>query len=405
MKRFFISVTVILFILQAGFAQSKVAVLDASLGEGVHPNAAAIVADTINEQFVKSPEFIAIDRAYISNIQAEKQFQLSGEVADQDIKELGATFGADYLCIANVSLLGSTYTVSARLIEVASAQVVAQESDRQQGEIDVLFDIAEVVGSKFVGSYIPSKTDAVAEEPAAVTQPEQTGKVAPAPKPAAEKWKPKKRITFGYMFPGYMGDTGNDTYWGDDYYPFYEQDRYALDLDYDDAYTDSLGIDVHILMPLGLLYWSFGAGYTKHSLTAEYYDWSTYIDYEYEYDIFSTVDVSTGAGLIFSPVSHLQMYAGAYVGYMLFTLGSDYGGDATDSYWTNSGESATGLSFGGEIGGDFFLGNLCAGLKYKLSIAGDLTGDNTFTDEYQDESGGDTSFGVHGLSINLGYSW
>ena len=107
------------------FGQEKVAVLNAVVGEGVSPNAGAIVADKINEQFVDSIEYTAIDRAYISAVQAEKSFQLSGEVKEADIKELGTTFGADYICQAYVGLLGSTYSVSARLIEVETAEVVA----------------------------------------------------------------------------------------------------------------------------------------------------------------------------------------------------------------------------------------------------------------------------------------
>ncbi len=114
MKRSTLIVLGFLFTIQLVSGQSKVAVLDASLGVGVHPNASAIVADTINEQFVKSADFIAIDRAYISSIQEEMKFQLSGDVNSDDIKELGITFGAKYLCIANVSQLGSTYTVSAQ---------------------------------------------------------------------------------------------------------------------------------------------------------------------------------------------------------------------------------------------------------------------------------------------------
>ena len=145
MKKTVLIIFVFLFVLQIAVGQSKVAVLDASLGEGVHPNASAIVADTINEQFVKSADFVALDRAYISSIQEEKKFQFSGEVNAEDIKELGITFGAKYICIANVSLLGNTYSVSARLIEVETAQIVAQESARMQGEIDVLFEIAEIV--------------------------------------------------------------------------------------------------------------------------------------------------------------------------------------------------------------------------------------------------------------------
>ena len=190
MKRLLAIILGFLFVIQIASGQSKVAVLDASLGEGVHPNASAIVADTINEQFVKSADFIAIDRAYISSIQEEKQFQLSGDVNSDDIKELGITFGAKYLCIANVSQLGSTYTVSARLIEVETAQVIIQESARMQGQIDVLFNVAEIVGSKLVG-----KDLAVTPTPQPVTE-ETLPTVKPAPKQTAKSTSRQKTFLF-----------------------------------------------------------------------------------------------------------------------------------------------------------------------------------------------------------------
>ncbi len=262
MKRVVILALGVFLCIHTAVAQPKVAVLDASLGEGVHPNVASIVADAINEQFVKSPDFIAIDRPYISSIQAEKQFQPSGEVDDSDIKELGVMFGADYICIANVSLLGSTYTVSARLIEVSSAQVIAQESDRRRGEIDVLFTISEVVGGKFVGAELSDKQVA---KPTLMTQPEPVRESPPpAPEPEPEKWSPKRRVTVGYMFPGYMGNDGNDMYSGEDYYSFYEQDEYyALGLGCNDASNTKWGFDLHIMMPiLNFLYVSSGVRYT-----------------------------------------------------------------------------------------------------------------------------------------------
>ncbi len=71
---------------------------------------------------------------------------------------MGVSFGAEFICIANVSLLGSTYTVSARLIEVETAQVIAQKSARRQGQIDILFDIAEEVGAKLIGKDFTSSS-------------------------------------------------------------------------------------------------------------------------------------------------------------------------------------------------------------------------------------------------------
>src|SRR6056297_1115117 len=290
MKRFLLIMLWFFLLIQAATGQSKVAVLDATLGKGVHSNASSIVADTINEQFVKSGDYIAIDRSYISSIQAEKQFQLSGEVKDQDIKDLGNTFGAEYLCIANVSILGKTYTVSARLIEVESAQVVAQESSRRRGEIDILFDVAEEVGNKFVGKNLPPKTPPKAkvtgtEKPKPQPQPSTPTQTRPSPtKPKPDKTKPRAHMTFGYMFPGYMGDNDSE-------YPFYERDQEMIDdgrdVGYDsEATTTSWGLDFHILVPIDSIYWSLGTTITMQSAVWEYsYEDSSH---ENEYQMFTT---------------------------------------------------------------------------------------------------------------------
>lgn len=411
MKRFSLIMLWFFLLIQAATSQSKVAVLDAYLGEDVHTNASSIVADSINEQFVKSGDYIAIDRTYISHIQAEKQFQLSGEVKDQDIKELGNTFGAEYICIANVSLLGKTYTVSARLIEVESAQVVAQESSRKQGTIDVLFDVAEVVGNKFVGKNLPPKTppkvkvtdDAKKAQPQPQPSPKpQTSRSSPKPKP--DKTKPRARMTFGYMFPGYMGDSDSE-------YPFYERDQEMIDLGSEfglqsEASTTSWGLDFHILVPINSLYWSLGTSITMQSAVWEFSDEdSSYetVQSENEYQMFTTVDLTAGAGLVFILFPNMQMYGGLTIGFMAMELGTDYDGDATSPYFENPGESANGFMFGIELGADYFLGDFSFNLKYKLSYVPSLTGEVIFPEEYADQY--DTSFGVHGLVLGAGIGW
>ena len=390
MKRTLLIIIGLLFVLHSVAGQSKVAVLDASLGEGVHANASAIVADTINEQFVKSADFIAIDRAYISSIQEEKQFQISGEVNAKDIKELGITFGAKYICIANVSLLGNTYSVSVRLIEVETAQVVAQESARMQGQIDVLFDIAEIVGNKLMGKELT-----VTPTPQAV--PEETAPPAkPAPvkqTSAARPGEKRSHFTVGYMLSGFMGLTSGT-------YTVYGQDEYVLDnFIVDDAQLKTWGIDTHMMIPLNNIYWSLGATYTNQTLVVDDFSGT------YSYENFSTVNATTGIGLIYPAGVNFQLYGGVNLGYLVLILGNDYSGDATFPWWDPfDGESAGGFALGVELGLDYFLGDFCISARYKLSRTGDLTGDYIFTDAFEN-SGGDTSFGVHGLVIGVGYTW
>lgn len=391
MKKTVLIIFIFLFVLQIAIGQPKVAILDASLGEGVHPNASAIVADTINEQFVKSADFIAIDRAYISSIQEEKKFQFSGEVNAEDIKELGITFGAKYICIANVSLLGNTYSVSARLIEVETAQVVSQESARMQGQIDVLFNIAEIVGSKLMGKEL-----AVTPAPQPVSE-ETTPPETPAPveQIAAKPGEKGAHFTVGYMLAGFMGDNGYD---GSNY-PIYEQDDYAMDVwGAPDADLTTWGIDIHMMSPLNKLYWSLGVSYTNQTL------WAGDDFYAESYELFSTVSPTIGIGYIYPAGANIQLYGGVTLGYLVLILGSDYGDDATDSYWLDPGASADGFALGVELGLDYFLGNFCISARYKLSRSGDITGTEIFTDAFED-SGGDTSLGVHGLVVGVGYTW
>lgn len=384
-------------------AQPKIAVLDASLGEGVSPNASAIVADTINEQFVKSKDFTAIDRAYVSSVQEEKKFQLSGDVNEEDITEIGNTFGADYLCMANVSLLGSTYTVSARLIEVSTAEVISQESHRLQGEIDILFSIAEVVGAELVGINLataePIPISELEEEPEPQEEPEE--------KPEREKsdhslGDTKSHFMISWMFQGYLGDDGNDIFEGEDYYSLYEQDLYISDNFFvNDVYNQNIGLDVHVLSPVfPFIYVSGGMTYTRQTIQAEddfdYYGWAN----------FTTLEPYLGIGGIIAPTEFLQIYGGGTLGAMVLFLGENYYDGATDPFWgTEAGETAVGLSLGFEIGANLFLKQFGFDIRYKLSKSPSLSADNIyrFSDEYDQDFNGDRSFGHHGLTLGLGF--
>ncbi|MCF6335937.1 MAG: porin family protein, partial [Spirochaetales bacterium] len=307
MKKLVLVLFIFPLIFQISFGQSKVAVLDASLGGGVHPNAAAIVADTINEQFVKSPDFIAIDRAYISSIQEEKKFQLSGDVNTDDIKELGITFGAEFLCIANVSQLGSTYTVSARLIEVETAQVVSQESARMQGQIDVLFNIAEEVGSKLIGRDIdqssPDQTTTqekpVEPEPTTVLQKQQS------------KSKTFSRTTVSYMMPSYLGSG----------YDYLESIliNYMNSSGYD---SWTMGLDIHSLLSIGQFYYislsgSFGAEYITSYISDGYFQYDT------DYMSFSNIDFRISVGGLYPIGGFIQFYGGLGLGYQYVVISDE----------------------------------------------------------------------------------
>jgi len=361
MKKHALIILISLFAVQIISAQSKVAVLDASLGAGVDANASAIVADTLNEQFVKSKDFIAIDRAYISSIQEEKKFQLSGDVNSDDIKELGATFGAKYLCIANVSQLGSTYTVSARLIEVETAQVVSQESARQRGQIDVLFNVAEEVGAKLIGKGLAEQEEKAKE-----------AELVPSKKqPAARTGKKPgtfSRTTVSYMIPSFHG-SGYDLM----------TDNFDAILTYG-WNTWSGGVDVHSLMTFRKYYYAAVSGSYGFEFVTNEYDDS-------ENSSLSILDLRATVGGVYPALKNLQIYAGLGLGLQYFVLGE---------YWLIVNEAEAGaFVYGIEIGTDYKLNNLVLSLRFQ-------TGSSTFPASTVFD-GYDEDFGYTALMIGVGF--
>jgi len=133
------------------FSQTQVAVIDATIGRNVPHNAGSVVANEINEIFVKSEKYTAVDRTYVSTVILEQHMQLSGIVRESDAAKMGTMLGVQYICAPHITVLDGIYSISARMIDVESTKVVAQESYRLPGGTSVLFQIAEIVGAKLIG--------------------------------------------------------------------------------------------------------------------------------------------------------------------------------------------------------------------------------------------------------------
>jgi TolB-like protein len=137
------------------FAIPQVAVLDTILAAGTDPTVAGPVTDKIIEELIRSGKFVVLDRANVEQILQEKEFQLSsGIVRNEEVRQAGEYLGADLVIVSNVSRVGSTYVISARMVDVVTGEIVAQASSEKQGKIDVLLEIARTVGKQISGQEI-----------------------------------------------------------------------------------------------------------------------------------------------------------------------------------------------------------------------------------------------------------
>ena len=95
---------------------------------GIHSESPALsefMLDELTLQLVKLKKLTIADRANLEAIKKEMSFQLSGEVGDESIQQLGAKIGAETVIQGTLKQLGSSsaYTVTIRALNVTTAEV------------------------------------------------------------------------------------------------------------------------------------------------------------------------------------------------------------------------------------------------------------------------------------------
>lgn len=85
-----------------------------------------VLGDQLVAAFAKSGRYTAVERtsSFLAELAKEQGYQRSGSVSDDEIARLGVQFGVNYVCVAQISdVFGEKY-ISARLIDVETAEIV-----------------------------------------------------------------------------------------------------------------------------------------------------------------------------------------------------------------------------------------------------------------------------------------
>jgi TolB-like protein len=121
--------TVVLFlILSTAWAAPSIAVADFD-SIGCDASVGAAVAEIIRTEIAGGEGLRVIERSRLEDVMAEQALSTSGVVDERDAVQLGALLGADFIGVGSVSRLGDTYTISGRIVAVATGEVVAARSD------------------------------------------------------------------------------------------------------------------------------------------------------------------------------------------------------------------------------------------------------------------------------------
>lgn len=116
-----------------------------------------ILGDVLVAGFSKNGRYVAVERTntFLSQLSAEQDYQRNGAVNDRDISLLGKQMGVNYVCVADVSeVLGEKY-ISARLIDVETAEIInMSETTGKMDNINTCIDIAnQIVQTLSKGTY------------------------------------------------------------------------------------------------------------------------------------------------------------------------------------------------------------------------------------------------------------
>jgi uncharacterized protein YjdB len=122
-----------------------------------------VLGDQLVTAFAKSGKYIAIERtsSFLFELSKEQNYQQTGAVDDNEFSRLGKQFGVQLVCVVEVNDIFNEKYVSARLIDVESAQVTdASNAKGQVRNIDDLLKISNEIITALIKKTqeIPQKT-------------------------------------------------------------------------------------------------------------------------------------------------------------------------------------------------------------------------------------------------------
>jgi curli biogenesis system outer membrane secretion channel CsgG len=106
--------------------KNKIAVVNIS---GVNSSDADFLIDELNRLLVNSMEFTIVDRKSLDAVRTEQDFQLSGEVDDEQIVGIGKMAGANIVITGNIQTRGKTSRLILKATNVKTAEIVAMSSE------------------------------------------------------------------------------------------------------------------------------------------------------------------------------------------------------------------------------------------------------------------------------------
>lgn len=189
------SILYLVLFLSLSWAQENLPMIAVNdfVADGLQPSEARILTDRLRGELLNTKTFRVMERSQMDAILAEQGFQQSGACNnDQCQVQVGQLLAVDRLVVGQVGKFGEMYTVSARIINVSSGEVVATAAVDHEGRLEGLlkermFELAQkLVGNPAPIAATPAPTPTVSAPPAPIPAPAQLSQEPAPAKPSID---------------------------------------------------------------------------------------------------------------------------------------------------------------------------------------------------------------------------
>ena len=130
-------ISLLLFIGLAWGQSTTIAVLEFE-GKGVSQSETSTLTDRLRDEFQKTGIYIVLERGKMDEVLKEQGFQQSGCVTSECVVEVGNMLGVQQMIGGSIGKVGNIYTVSARVIDVQTGEVLKSANYDHIGDIGQL---------------------------------------------------------------------------------------------------------------------------------------------------------------------------------------------------------------------------------------------------------------------------
>jgi len=133
----------------------------------IDSNSVRVLEDALTDGLIRSGKLRMMERSQMATVLKEQGFQKSGACDGNECAvQIGKLLGVERSVIGSVGLLGKTYVINARLIDIATGEVITSSQRSVAGEIDkALTDLIPATVADLTGTS-PAAKAATGSEPA-----------------------------------------------------------------------------------------------------------------------------------------------------------------------------------------------------------------------------------------------